>query len=215
MIEIIILSVVFILVVVFGTISAVKEINEFKAQLEDEKKKFKDVLDKATFYQKEYIKLCEQVEAFNEKFVDLDKIYSTVGGKLPQSTEYKGKKALIGDYSSASYDNTVNVLKSLGFDVDVAHTIDDVISYVKYGKKYDIIFSNNVYPQGSGSDCLTKLKKLDDFNTPVVIHTISEGERHRFIDMEGFDEYIVKPVTLEKVKPVLEKLLDTKKDGTK
>lgn len=215
MIEIIILSAIFILVVVLGTISSIKEIREFKAKLDEDKKMFKDTLDKATFYQKEYIKLSKQVEAFNEMFLDLDKVYSTVGGKLPQTTEYKGKKALIGDYSSASYDNTVNVLKSLGFDVDVAHTIDDVISYVKYGKKYDIIFSNNVYPHGSGYDCLTKLKKLDNFNTPVVIHTISEGERHRFIDMEGFDEYIVKPVTLEKIKPVLEKLLDEKKDGTK
>ena len=41
---------------------------------------------------------------------------------------------------------------------------------------------------------------------PVVIHTITKNARYQFVDEIGFDDYIEKPVTKEKIKPVLKKL---------
>ena len=106
----------------------------------------------------------------------------------------------------SSFSNTKKVLKSLGFSVDVVRNKEDVINKVKYENYYDIIFSNNVYPDGSGSDCLKELRSLENFSTPVIIHTITENARDYFINVIGFDEYITKPLTQSKVKYALENI---------
>lgn len=133
--------------------------------------------------------------------------FETVDGKIEEEPIYKGKRALIGDYMPSSYNNTRKVLKSLGFDVDVVKNKEDVINKIKYQNDYDIIFSNNVYPDGSGPECLKELKNIENFSTPVVIHTITDNAREHFIDTIGFDEYIVKPLTQRKVKIALEKII--------
>ena len=55
--------------------------------------------------------------------------------------------------------------------------------------------------------CLAELKRIEGFNIPVVLHTISKNKRDYFINEIGFDEYIEKPITQEKIKPILEKIL--------
>lgn len=73
-------------------------------------------------------------------------------------------------------------------------------------KKYDIIFSNNIYKDGTGSDCLKKLKEIKGFSTPVIIHTVEKDERDYFVNQIEFDDYIIKPITVESILPVLEKI---------
>lgn len=75
---------------------------------------------------------------------------------------YKGKKALVGDYLACSYIFTKKALESLGFEVTIVHTKAEVIRRIKNNEKYDIIFSNNVYDDGSGPQCFEELKKLKD-----------------------------------------------------
>ena len=53
-----------------------------------------------------------------------------------------------------------------------------------------------------------KLRELENFSTPIVIHTITKDKRDYFVNTIGFDDYIVKPVTQENVKPILHRLLD-------
>ena len=105
---------------------------------------------------------------------------------------------------ASSYNISKRVLKSLGFEVDVVRNKEDVINKIKLQNDYDIIFSNNVYPDGSGPDCLKELKQIEGFSIPVVIHTITKDAREYFIDTIGFDEYIVKPLNKMKVKKALE-----------
>ena len=89
--------------------------------------------------------------------------------------------------------------------------LDKEVDKIKHGYECDVIFTNNVYKHGgSGSATLYELKQIKDFDIPVVIHTISENERNHFIDDCGFDEYIVKPLNQEKVKPVLDKLFNSR-----
>ena len=54
---------------------------------------------------------------------------------------------------------------------------------------------------------LLKLKNLNNFSTPVIIHTVSKDKSDFFINTVGFNEYIVKPVTQDGVKEVLKKVL--------
>lgn len=59
----------------------------------------------------------------------------------------------------------------------------------------------------NGPELLENLRKIENFNIPIVIHTISKGERKHFIDDLGFDEYIEKPIRYEDIERVLKKFL--------
>ena len=162
-----------------------------------------DFEEKCSMYIKEIKQLKEQLNTREEEFEKLDK-YDVIDTNLEDEPIYEGKKALIGDYMASSYNISKRVLKSFGFEVDVVRNKEDVINKIKLQNDYDIIFSNNVYPDGSGPDCLKELKQIEGFSIPVVIYTITKDAREYFIDTIGFDEYIVKPLNKMKVKKALE-----------
>lgn len=125
-------------------------------------------------------------------------------------TTFKGKRALVGDYFEPSFDNTRTVLESLGIDVIHEKTEPAVINRVLNGEKFDVIFTNNIYQIGStGPELLQKLKQIDGFNIPVVIHTISEMPKEYFIQL-GFDGCLKKPIkqdeTLELLRQIFKKV---------
>lgn len=139
--------------------------------------------------------------------MDKLKTYNTPNGIISQLNTFKGLKVLIGDYASFSYCFTKTVLDSLGVDYVIEHTMYGVKQRILNGEKYDIIFTNNVYESGSGKMLLDKLKEIPNFNTPVVIHTISDNIDNKFIDM-GFDGYLKKPIRQDDTIDLLNKLLN-------
>lgn len=135
------------------------------------------------------------------------KSYNTPNGIITKLDTFKGKKALIGDYSPASYFNTKMVLDSLGIEYEIVSTIEDVINKIKTGNKYDIIFTNNIYIGGGiGQILLRLLKNIKEFDTPIVIHTISDNTDDYFINI-GFDGYLKKPIKQDETIKVLRNLL--------
>lgn len=179
------------------------EINEKCSQYAKENK---ELTTKNSVYFTENANLKEMLSRYEEDEYNRLGCYKTCKGSLVKEPIYEGKKALIGDYMVSSYTNTKKVLQSLGFTVDVEKRQDDVINRISYGNDYDIIFTNNVYPDGSGPDLLKELKSYEGFSTPVVIHTISKNQREYFEDYLGFDGYIEKPVSPDDLKPILEKI---------
>ena len=130
--------------------------------------------------------------------------YRVIGKKKP--------KILIGDYNLQSVRNTCGVLMKMGFDVDVVETAEDIIERVKSFMHYDLIISNNEYYGSKHKSKITrsyqlldKLKEIEDFNTPVIVLTISDN-REKFISY-GFNEYIQKILDEEKVIAVFPKVL--------
>lgn len=102
----------------------------------------------------------------------------------------------------------MNILKSYGITVDIVRTGNDIIEKIKHGYKCDLIFTNNIYKNGyNGVNTLNELRKIKDFNIPVIVHTRSENERQYFVNVCGFDEYIVKPLNQENIEPILKKFL--------
>lgn len=174
------------------------------------KKENKNLKEDNEYKQREIDRMSNQIDIYEKKEEEISSI-KIANKKIIKNPIFKGKRALIGDYTHYSYDNTIKILKSYGMTVDVVHKGTDIIDKIKHGYKCDIIFTNNIYQEGyDGPSTLDKLKEIEGFNIPVVIHTISANERHRFIDIYGFDEYIVKPLTQENTKPVLDKLLKPK-----
>ena len=115
-------------------------------------------------------------------------------------------KVLIGDYTTSMAPYTNSILKSMGVQTEVVPTASDVIDRINSGKKYDFIITNNVYPKGeSGKQVLDTLKSKEGFNTPIIILTIDQDARELYVDELGFDEYIPKPLDVDKVKKVFTK----------
>jgi len=127
--------------------------------------------------------------------------------------KYKGKKALIGDYIEESAKLTRNVLRDFGFQVDIVTKGADLINRMLYGKKsYDIIFTNNTYKDKylnenvCGLTVVQTLKSQENFNTPIVVHTVSDESEDSFIK-KGFDGYIKKTVKHTDLQKLLNKIM--------
>lgn len=132
--------------------------------------------------------------------------YDTPNGIIFSIDIFKGKKALVGDYFPFSYANTKIVLESLGMVVIIEKTIDGIKNRILNGEQYDVIFTNNIYRSGTGSQLLKELKEIEGFNTPLIIHTISEEPIQYFLNL-GFDGCLKKPIKQKETIQVLKKLL--------
>ena len=133
-------------------------------------------------------------------------IYNTPNGIIFQLDIFKGKLALVGDYFSPSYSNTKIVLESLGMQVTIEETINGVKDRILKGEQYNVIFTNNIYRSGTGSQLLKELKEIEGFNIPIIIHTISEEPIPYFLNL-GFDGCLKKPIKQEETIQVLKNLL--------
>ena len=144
--------------------------------------------------------------------IQIDVLEQEEENRIPKKKNlYKGKRVIVGDYDKFSSQNTKEVLNSFGIKVDIVRSGKDIIDRIKHGYKYDAIFTNNVYKNFSGLETLNQLRKIENFHTPIIIHTITQNARHEFVDEDGFDEYIEKPLNIEKVTPILKKFFDKKK----
>lgn len=118
-------------------------------------------------------------------------------------------KIIIGDYNVSSIRNSVSVLESMGLNVTIARSGIEIIDRISKGEKYDLVITNNIYDRGhyDGPEMLLRLKELPNFNTPVIVLTVSECERYRFVNILKFDEYMTKLLTQDKVLETLPKVI--------
>lgn len=130
-------------------------------------------------------------------------LYHTPNGIIKQIDIFKGKTALVGDYSAVSYFNTEMVLSSLGFKVDIVSTIDEIVEKIKQNENYDVIFSNNIYRGDTGETLVNRLKQLPDFDTPVILHSVSDDILYKSL----FDGFLSKPIKQNETLALLTKLL--------
>ena len=182
----------------------IEQKRKYDMEITKKNREISSITSESQFYKNEYEKRKDIVE-INYEVTSADDFVPL--NKLEYKPIYKGKKALIGDYLVYSYTITKSVLESLGFEVSVALSSDELVQKIKNNEKYDIIFSNNIYRDGTGQECLAKLKEIEGFCTPVVIHTVTKNAKYHFVNEIGFDAYIEKPITQAKVLPILEKLL--------
>lgn len=134
-------------------------------------------------------------------------ISSIVDTKTKYSSN-KQLKILVGDYNRASISNTTSVLESMGLNVTIANSGVEIIERIKNNEKYDLIISNNIYDSGhcDGPETLMRLREIENFSIPVIVLTVSKDKRDMFVNGYGFDEYMEKLLTQEKVKETLPKL---------
>lgn len=192
----------------------VASINEKKAS-KISKEKLTEITEEFTKLDYKKCSLCreidlllEQIEMLQQREIEnLPTIIKVLGEKITVNQMYMGKKIIIGNYDKILGEEERRLLMSFGIKVFVIRSAEDIVNMIENGFKCDMIITNNVYKgKMSGRDLLDKLKENKEFTTPIVIHTISTGERGYFMSL-GFDEYLEKPLKVKDVENVLKKFL--------
>lgn len=181
-----------------------------KIKFKDVLKQLQDLNIKNNLLNKDVSILTEKIKKYEKKEFEELKVNGTVISTVLRNYNglFEGKKAIIGNYDNFIANKTRKMLMLFGISVDIVSSGDDIYDRIKNGKKYDIIFTNNIYKFGlDGPKLLQKMKTLENFNTPVVIHTVTHNQKNYFINELGFDEYIEKPIRYEDIERVLKKIL--------
>ena len=140
-----------------------------------------------------------------------NEVRKNISSIVDTKTKYSSNKELrilVGDYNRASVSNTTSVLESMGLNVTIANSGIEIIERIKNNEQYDLIISNNIYNSGhcDGPETLMRLKELENFSIPVVVLTVSKDKRDMFVNGYGFDEYMEKLLTQDKVIETLPRL---------
>lgn len=113
-------------------------------------------------------------------------------------------KVLVADYNSGMISITDTILESMGIETELVKSGYDILDLIQSGKKYDAIITNNIFRDCPDSyEILDKLKEIHGFDIPTIVLTVSMNKRNYFINDLGFDEYIEKPLSVDKAKKAL------------
>lgn len=200
------LSIVFLMLIII----LFYKINTYNNKLAKLNNTISQKESKISFLNNEITRLKNSARILEEKEFESLKLHPFKFSEIPEkyNGKFEGKKALIGNYDSFSSKLTRTMLMNFGISADIVTTGIDVYDRTKNGCKYDIIFTNNIYQKGyGGPELLHKLRNLNNFNTPIVIHTITKNARKHFVDDLGFDDYLEKPIKYSELEKVLDKFL--------
>ena len=147
--------------------------------------------------------------SFMQKIVEDNKIREKIeNNKNAEVFDLNGKKILIVDDNKLNLKVTSRLLENYNVDVTLIESGIETIELVKDNNIYDLILIDQMMPGMDGTTTLTRLKEIDNFNTPVVVLTADaiKGRKEEYIK-EGFDDYISKPIDKKELSRVLSKFL--------
>ena len=166
--------------------------------------------------EKSFDYLVEHKEEIEEK----EKVSESKGKRSTSSSKlFSNINALVVEDNPINQKMIQHTLKNIGITTECANNGKEGLHmYMKNYENYDIVFMDIQMPIMNGVDSTKAIlayeqgKNLD--HTPIVAVTANalKGDRERFI-AEGMDEYVSKPIDLEKFISVL-KLFFKENDNT-
>ena len=148
------------------------------------------------------------VVTIKQKISKMDKPKEkTVKTKKNINIDYSKKKVLVVDDNILNLKVANRALSDLNLKIEEVTSGKEAIEKVNKNK-YDVILLDIMMPEMDGVKTLQELKKIEDFNIPVVALTADalEGAKEKYLQ-EGFNDYIAKPFTRNQIKEKLDKLL--------
>ena len=116
------------------------------------------------------------------------------------------RNALIVDDSRYSSVSIKNVLKELNVEIiDIAFSVVDFEAFLSAVEKPDFVTMDMVLPDGDGIECCQILWKKWP-GLPVIFISSSPLKDEQKAYLPHVVDYIVKPVTLEKMQIAIEKI---------
>ena len=115
-------------------------------------------------------------------------------------------KALIVDDNMLNIKVIMKLLEKIGCSSNYVTNGFDCIKDIK-NNSYDVIFMDIMMPEMDGVETFKKLKSIDKFDIPIVAQTADAviGAREKYLSI-GFDEYISKPIHLDELKNIINKI---------
>lgn len=88
-------------------------------------------------------------------------------------------------------------LQKNGFQVEVARTVRDALSFIQM-QKYDLLLLDLTLPDGSGFEICKRVRRTSD--VPIIFLTASDEEVNIVMGLDmGGDDYITKPFKLNEL----------------
>jgi CheY-like chemotaxis protein len=103
---------------------------------------------------------------------------------------------------------TLRMLKKLGFSADLAENGIEVLQALQR-QPYDVVLMDVQMPDMDGIEAAKAIRQRWPANRPGIIAVTAyalEGDRERYLE-SGMDDYIAKPIQIEKLKAVLGKYI--------
>lgn len=143
----------------------------------------------------------------------LDKRYRDINNahqKYEKALTAEDAVILVVDDTPINLTVIKGLLKQTKISIDTATSGMEALSMIEE-KAYDLIFLDYRMPEMDGSEVLSKMKASDTHanqKTPVIVLTANamSGAREKFIS-EGFDDYLSKPVSGDRLEATLIKYL--------
>ena len=122
---------------------------------------------------------------------------------------FKGNRVLIVDDNKLNIKVAMKILKEFDLEIDTCESGFECINKIENGESYNAIFMDIMMPKMSGVETLKKLKKIENFNIPVVALTADAimGKSNKYLEV-GFNDYIPKPIDKNKLNNVLNRVLN-------
>jgi CheY-like chemotaxis protein len=156
-----------------------------------------------------FSKVEKSIKKILEKEKQLLHSRQIAGDKGVKIAPYQGIKSLVVDDNVINQKMIVHTLKNLGISSDVAEN-GKVAFEMRIKNDYDIVFMDIQMPVMNGVDATHAILDYEmehELNhVPIVAVTANalKGDRERFL-AEGLDDYVSKPIQLDKFMVVLEK----------
>ena len=126
------------------------------------------------------------------------------------------KKILVVDDNNLNLKLAERIFLKYNCRVQCVTSGFECLDYINKGYQYDLILLDDVMPKMLGSETLTRLKRIENFKTPVIALTANAiaGMKEKYL-LLGFDDYLAKPIEKEQLEIVLKKFLLDNKEAKK
>jgi len=143
--------------------------------------------------------------------------YMEVEVVSPKEVRFNNLHSLVVEDNPINQKMIEHTLKNMGISSECANNGQEGVDrYMENPKKYDVVFMDIQMPILNGVDATKKILSYEKENslkhTPIIAVTANalKGDRERFLE-EGMDEYVSKPINLEKFIDALKLFFPTAK----
>jgi CheY-like chemotaxis protein len=119
-------------------------------------------------------------------------------------------RVLVVDDVDANIYVASKLLAFYGLEVDICESGYEALAYINSGKKYDIIFMDQMMPGMDGTETMLAMRKRG-YKEPIVALTANAliGQAEKFVKA-GFDGFISKPIQTKHLNTILLKYIRDK-----
>lgn len=128
-----------------------------------------------------------------------------------KNKDFSSKRVLIVDDNQINIKVAHKLLQSYGIEADSVESGFLCLEKLEHGERYDLILMDDMMPKMDGVETFHRLQQISEFHTPTIALTANAivGMKEKYL-LEGFQDYLAKPIEKEELERVLiEFLSDT------